>query len=319
MEKRVPRARLCILSVFANFKCHETPVIQHNASTYREQASIALEESLVGQESIIENGDFFVNIHLYGFLAGSPFSTLATLRSSLSRIGRVLAKAEAALKNKICILDLADWLFDHALEAPKEVNLSKTPNQNWLYTSSKRLLDLVASLGGLFALAPLFFLTWLLILRQGDGPVLFAQERIEYRAGAFTCYKFRTMAVGTVQAGTHEVSGQAVTPLGARLRRWKIDELPQLWNVLKGEMSLIGPRPCLPSQEDLIQRRKDAGVLNVKPGISGLAQVAGIEMSDSARLVEWDALYIAIRSLVLDLKLIFMTVKGGGRGDRVAS
>ena len=109
-------------------------------------------------------------------------------------------------------------------------------------------------------------------------------------------------------------SVSAVTPLGTRLRRWKIDELPQLWNVLKGDMSLIGPRPCLPSQEELVRRRTEAGVLEVRPGISGLAQVAGIDMSDPARLVEWDARYTAIRGLILDLTLILKTARGGGRG-----
>lgn len=127
------------------------------------------------------------------------------------------------------------------------------------------------------------------------------------------------MSVGTVQAGTHVVSASAVTPLGKRLRRWKIDELPQLWNVLTGEMGLIGPRPCLPSQQELVQRRAEAGILDVRPGISRLAQVAGIDMSDPARLVDWDARYIAIRGLMLYLGLNLRTLRGGGQGDRVAS
>ena len=83
-------------------------------------------------------------------------------------------------------------------------------------------------------------------------------------------------------------------------------------------MSLIGPRPCLPSQEELVKRRSDSGVLDVRPGISGLAQVNGIDMSNPEQLVEWDARYIALRGLILDIKLILQTVRGGGRGDRVA-
>jgi lipopolysaccharide/colanic/teichoic acid biosynthesis glycosyltransferase len=158
-----------------------------------------------------------------------------------------------------------------------------------------------------------------MIRLQGDGPAIFAQERIGRWGRVFTCYKFRTMAIGTVQAGTHEVSASAVTALGSRLRRWKIDELPQLWNVLLGDMSFIGPRPCLPSQTELVERRLAAGVLDVRPGISGLAQVNDVDMSNPKKLVEWDVRYIALRGLVLDMILILRTIRGGGRGDRVAT
>ena len=206
-----------------------------------------------------------------------------------------------------------------AMTAPRHVTLTKGQAGNPAYALASRTLDLCAAIGGLVALSPVLLATWVMIRRQGDGPAIFAQARVGRHGRIFTCYKFRTMAVGTVQAGTHEVSGSAVTPLGTRLRRWKIDELPQLWNVLRGDMGLIGPRPCLPAQEELVRRRTEAGVLAVRPGISGLAQVAGIDMRDPARLVEWDARYIAIRGLILDLKLILQTARGGGRGDRVAS
>ncbi len=113
------------------------------------------------------------------------------------------------------------------------------------------------------------------------------------------------------------MSSAAVTPLGGKLRRYKLDELPQLWNVLWGDMSLIGPRPCLPTQEELVRLRGQAGVLHIRPGISGLAQVAGVDMSDPARLVSWDDRYIALRGLILDIRLILQTALGAGQGDRV--
>ena len=179
-------------------------------------------------------------------------------------------------------------------------------------------MDLAAALGGLILFAPPMLILWALIRKEGDGPAIFAQPRVGRGGQVFTCYKFRTMTIGTKQAGTHEVSSAAVTPLGAKLRRYKLDELPQLWNVLWGDMSLIGPRPCLPAQEELVRLRSQAGVLHIRPGISGLAQVSGVDMSDPARLVAWDARYIALRGLILDMRLILQTALGAGQGDRVA-
>ena len=98
----------------------------------------------------------------------------------------------------------------------------------------------------------------------------------------------------------------------------KIDELPQVLNIFKNEMSLIGPRPCLPVQEELIQARQALGVLSVKPGISGLAQINNIDMSDPELLARWDAKYIHLRSLLLDLKIFIATVLGRGQGDKVS-
>ena len=105
----------------------------------------------------------------------------------------------------------------------------------------------------------------------------------------------------TLSAASHETPASAVTPLGRRLRALKLDELPQLWNVLKGEMSLVGPRPCLPSQTVLVDEREKRGVLAIRPGITGKAQVMGVDMSDPARLAEIDASYAAEPSFLGDL------------------
>ena len=259
--------------------------------------------------------------HLYlPAVAGDKFAgALAPLNALPAPLARAALGPLSALKPILLIDDLADWIMTKAMTAPRHVTLTKGQAGNPAYALASRTLDLCAAIGGLVALSPVLLATWVMIRRQGDGPAIFAQARVGRHGRIFTCYKFRTMAVGTVQAGTHEVFGSAVTPFGTRLRRWKIDELPQLWNVLRGDMGMIGPRPCLPAQEELVRRRTEAGVLAVRPGISGLAQVAGIDMSDPARLVELDARYIAIRGLILDLKLILQTARGGGRGDRVAS
>lgn len=258
--------------------------------------------------------------HLYlPAVVGDAFAGALRPLNALPRsIAQAMLGPLGALKPILQVAALADWIMHDANFAPRNVILTTGQEGNSFYTCTSRLFDLCAAILGLVLLSPVFCITWFMIRTREGGSAIFAQERIGRFGRPFICYKFRTMALGTVQAATHEVSAGAVTVLGAHLRRLKIDELPQLWNVLKGEMGLIGPRPCLPSQHELIERRRAAGILNVRPGISGLAQVAGIDMSDPARLVEWDARYIALRSLALDLKLIMQTLNGGGRGDRVA-
>jgi len=125
------------------------------------------------------------------------------------------------------------------------------------------------------------------------------------------------MYVGTASVPTHEVSASRITPIGRFLRRTKLDELPQLWNVVKGEMSLVGPRPCLPDQTALVEARQRWGVAALRPGITGLAQLRGIDMADPARLAEIDAEYLASASLPADLEILIGTVLSGeARGDR---
>lgn len=128
------------------------------------------------------------------------------------------------------------------------------------------------------------------------------------------------MYLGTADRPTHEVNAASVTPLGAFLRKTKFDELPQLYNVLKGAMSLVGPRPCLPSQTELIEARRRNDVFRLRPGITGLAQVMNIDMSVPERLAHIDGTYAQTRTFAGDLKLILATVTGSGRGiDRTAA
>ena len=181
----------------------------------------------------------------------------------------------------------------------------------------KRAIDLLASAAGLLLLGWLIGLLVLAVRLTSPGPGLFAQTRVGRGERAFTCYKLRSMHLATPHAATHETAASAVTGLGRWLRRLKLDELPQLWNVLRGEMSLVGPRPCLPSQHALIAERRARGVFALRPGITGLAQVRGIDMSDPERLAKVDADYAAQVSLRLDLALLVRTVLGGGSGDRI--
>jgi lipopolysaccharide/colanic/teichoic acid biosynthesis glycosyltransferase len=180
-----------------------------------------------------------------------------------------------------------------------------------------RFLDISVALAGGIVLMPVIIVIAILVRTTSPGPALFRQKRVGLREKPFICHKLRTMSQGTPWAGTHEISASAVTPLGRVLRRWKVDELPQLWNVLRGEMSLVGPRPCLPSQIELIEERRRQGVFAVSPGVTGPAQVKAIDMSTPARLAEEDATWALDPSLEKYIRLIILTIVGAGQGDRV--
>jgi len=179
-----------------------------------------------------------------------------------------------------------------------------------------RLLDIVLSLAGLVVASPL--LTVLMVLGWFDtGLPLFRQTRVGRHKVPFTLVKFRTMRPDAAQVATHLADASSITPLGWFLRRTKLDELPQLWNVLKGEMSLVGPRPCLFNQQELIEARDRLGVFEARPGITGLAQVQGIDMSTPSRLARTDAAMMASLGLRNYWRFIFVTLLGHGAGDRV--
>jgi len=202
---------------------------------------------------------------------------------------------------------------------PEEKSTIITDGQdsNLAFMVVKRALDLVAALAIILLLWWAMAIIWFAVRMQSPGPGLFRQERVGREGKIFTCYKFRTMHVATPNVGTHEVTASAVTTLGSFLRRSKLDELPQVLNILLNQMSLVGPRPCLPSQTQLIEERRRRGVLNAKPGITGLAQVNGIDMSEPAILAEWDERYLKLQSILMDVRIILMTAMGKGGGDRV--
>jgi O-antigen biosynthesis protein WbqP len=179
----------------------------------------------------------------------------------------------------------------------------------------KRMFDLLVSIAGLILLAPVMLIIAWLVSRSSPGGALFVQDRVGRSERLFRCYKFRTMAQGAPVAGSHEVSGSWITPIGRRLRSLKLDELPQLFNVLRGDMSLVGPRPCLPNQAEVIAARRARNVFDIRPGITGIAQLASIDMSTPEHLAETDRRYLETRTFLGDLRIILMTVIGGGSGD----
>ncbi|WP_439544140.1 sugar transferase [Hyphomicrobium sp.] len=184
-------------------------------------------------------------------------------------------------------------------------------------TYGKRLFDVVLAL--LITLpALLLCLGCAIAIRlEGFGPAIFRQVRVGRHRQPFVLYKLRTMSVGTGDRASHEVSGAQITRVGQVLRRTKLDELPQLVNVLKGEMSFVGPRPCLASQTVLVEERGRRGVYVLRPGITGPAQLAGIDMSTPVELAEADAAYLERITLMGDLKSMVLTALGRGSGDAV--
>lgn len=179
-----------------------------------------------------------------------------------------------------------------------------------------RLLDVVIAFIGLLLLSPIIFILFLLGLFDTGKPI-FRQTRVGQHQQPFELLKFRSMRLDTASVATHLADQSAITSFGRFLRRTKLDELPQLWNVLKGEMSLVGPRPCLFSQEALIAARLNKGVLDALPGITGLAQVNGIDMSDPEHLAEWDERMLQQFTIADYFKYLILTVLGRGAGDRV--
>jgi O-antigen biosynthesis protein WbqP len=182
----------------------------------------------------------------------------------------------------------------------------------------KRAFDLALAIVLLPFVAPLLFVAAIAVRLDSPGPAFFRQERVGRGRRPFMLIKLRTMEQSTRSVASHEVGAHQITNVGSILRRTKLDELPQLISVIKGDMSFVGPRPCLPSQTDLINQRERHGAFAVPPGITGPAQVAGVDMSTPTELAEIDGAYARNRSFLGDLGLIVRTAIGHGSGDAAA-
>lgn len=175
----------------------------------------------------------------------------------------------------------------------------------------KRFLDIFFSISLFILLVPLWIIIPILIKLGSPGSAIYTQKRIGINSTFFTIYKFRTMKDGTPDIPTDEVSDpkEFVTHVGSFLRRTSLDEIPQLINILKGQMSFIGPRPALYNQPELISLRKEKGVDIMRPGITGLAQVSGRDELPVPIKVEYDKKYVDNFSLINDFKILFITIK----------
>ena len=179
-----------------------------------------------------------------------------------------------------------------------------------LYSISKRTMDIVSSLVGLILLSPLFLLVAILIKLDSKGPIIFKQIRIGKNSKPFYIYKFRSMKIDAPNLSTEEFinASDFTTKVGKFIRKTSIDELPQLVNILKGDMSIVGPRPVIEREVRLLELRKECNVDSILPGITGLAQINGRDNIDDYEKVKYDFEYLSKRNLVLDIKIIINTV-----------
>jgi O-antigen biosynthesis protein WbqP len=179
-----------------------------------------------------------------------------------------------------------------------------------------RLFDFIFSFLGIIILSPLLIILFIIGYFDTGSP-LYRQQRIGKNKVSFPLIKYRSMHLNTLSVPTHLANASSLTKYGTFLRKSKLDELPQLFNVLLGHMSLVGPRPNLMSQEDLIKIRESLGVYKIRPGITGLAQINQIDMSTPELLAETDAQMVSNFSTFLYFKFIILTIFGKGFGDRI--
>jgi lipopolysaccharide/colanic/teichoic acid biosynthesis glycosyltransferase len=178
---------------------------------------------------------------------------------------------------------------------------------NWYLCGGKRFTDLVLSTTALLVLAPLMVFTAAVIRLEDGGAAIFRQKRSGRNGMTFTLFKFRSMGVGSANLPSTHAGGLQITRVGKLIRRTNIDELPQLLNVLRGEMSIVGPRPALPDQVDLLELRRKNGAATVRPGLTGLAQVSSYDAMPVSEKAKFDAEYATHPSLFGDVYIITRT------------
>ena len=180
-----------------------------------------------------------------------------------------------------------------------------------IYLPIKRLIDIVFSLLGLIVLSPVLIIVSILIKLDSKGPILFKQRRVGLNNKYFDIYKFRTMIIeAPSEAPTDQLrnANSWITGIGKILRKTSVDELPQLINILKGEMSIVGPRPALWNQYALNRIREEANIHTIKPGLTGWAQINGRDENDDKEKAHLDEVYLKTFSFVVDFKCIILTV-----------
>ena len=300
-EQLATQARKASISRF--FYCSSV-----HALDFRNHGSFAASKRMGEQRARISFGEGFHSSY-WGSVHGKKFSGRLEV---LNRLPQWLQKPAFSLMSALIpTTAVGSILSTLESEVPGGRSfLTDDKDENWVYRLWRHSINLLFAVGA-GALFPILSLIWLAII-LGDGrPGIFLQDRVGKGGVIFSCVKLRTMINGTASDGTHLVGTYAVTRLGRLLRRMKIDEIPQAWNVLKGEMNLIGQRPSLTNQSEVISQRQLAGVGGFTPGVTGWAQVSGVDMSDPERLARLDAEYSSLRSIIWDLKIIKRTLVRG--------
>ena len=179
-----------------------------------------------------------------------------------------------------------------------------------IYRVIKRIIDVICSLLGIIVLSPVLIIVSILIKLESKGPIIFKQVRAGKNSKPFYIYKFRSMKTNTPNIATNDFNNASdyITKMGRFIRKTSLDEIPQLFNILKGDMSIVGPRPVIEREVRLLEIRKECNVDSILPGITGLAQINGRDDIDDYEKVKYDFEYLSKRNLVLDIKIIINTV-----------
>ncbi|MFR3568584.1 MAG: sugar transferase [Paraclostridium sordellii] len=186
----------------------------------------------------------------------------------------------------------------------------KAENQINNYNKLKRYIDIILSTLGIIILSPVFLIISIIIKLESEGPIIFKQLRAGKDSKPFYIYKFRSMKADAPSLSTNEFEdvNLFITKIGKFIRRTSIDELPQLINILKGDMSIVGPRPVILNEKELILLRKEYNIDSILPGITGLAQINGRDIIGTEEKVKLDYEYLQNKSLNLDVKIVFITI-----------
>lgn len=178
-----------------------------------------------------------------------------------------------------------------------------------MYNISKRIIDVVGALCGIIVFSPIFIITSILIKLESKGSIIFKQIRVGKDSKPFYIYKFRSMKTDAPNMATNDLKNPEVyiTRVGKFIRKTSIDELPQLFNILKGDMSIVGPRPVIEKERDLLQLRREYYIDKIKPGVTGWAQINGRDNLDTEEKVKYDKEYLYNRSMKFDIYIILKT------------
>lgn len=271
--------------------------------------SCYVESKLAGEKEARKLFSDSVEIVYLGLVHGTRFSgKLSFLNRFPEPIGRLFFPIFSAFKPTTGAKLLADYATETERFARNKPQILTDPKPaNFTYRFWRMGLN-VGFVAAVILLVPVLLTFWLVIVLGSGRPGFFLQERLGRKGLSFRCAKFRTMKNGTESVGTHLVDEKSVTPLGSFLRRLKIDELPQAVNIALGQMTLIGPRPSLPTQLDVIGARELSGVVDYTPGLTGWAQVNGIDMSNPDKIAEYDAQYLGLQSVWLDVQILKRTL-----------
>jgi len=204
--------------------------------------------------------------------------------------------------NKLIYNKVSSLAATTEIESHKEIN--------FIYKFTKRVFDIVCSILGIIILSPIFIIVSMLIKLESKGPIIFKQLRAGKDSKPFYIYKFRSMKIETPNIATNDFADSYayITRIGKIIRKTSIDEIPQLFNILKGDMSIVGPRPVILEEVDLIELRQSYNIDKILPGITGWAQINGRDNIGNEEKVKYDYEYLVNKSFIMDLYIIIMTV-----------